>query len=81
MFMNYDKLLKDLKELHKEMLEQGNTVEADYILNRAIPTVEKRKNSLLYRLWFCLQVNDTTIRALLIFCMCISLIYIKYFWK
>lgn len=79
--MNYDKLLEDLKELHKEMLEQGNTVEADYILNRAIPTVEKRKNSLLYRLWFWLQVNDTTIRALLIFCMCIALIYIKYFWK
>lgn len=79
--MNYDKLLEDLKELHKEVLEKGNIVEADYILNRAIPIVERRKNKPLYRLWFWLQCNETAIRVLLMFSMCIALIYIKYFWK
>lgn len=73
--MNYDKLIEDLKELHKEMLEQGNTVEADYILNRAIPTVERRKNSLLYRLWFWLQCKENAIIALLLFSILVSLIY------
>lgn len=73
--MNYDKLLEDLKELHKEMLEQGNTVEADYILNRAIQIVERRKNKPLYRLWFWLKFNENTIIALLLFSILVSLIY------
>lgn len=73
--MNYDKLLEDLKELHKEMLEKGNIVEADYILNRAIPIVERRKNKPLYRLWFWLQCNETAIRVLLMFGTLVSLIY------